>query len=235
MHTHPFFQLSKTRQQRWQWGILAAMLLLLIGIGLIGISTQQYWVGLLLPLPIQLAAPFLDMPSGKKSGRLIYYAPLFVVEPTRKKTILLHGGTLFDYFFVLPHVHAVPLRRRRVLHDYVRGLRLLAKACMERQEGDSRLRGTTYFLRPETVRTFGFEPVRTDAGQRLVLWLNAAQVTLAYSWLNQAFRWPPLTNIRTYEAKASAVWDQREKLEKLEKQLAKSLNRTLPIDPAHNT
>lgn len=133
---HPFYAMPPVRQRRLQWIVVIILLITLLLFVSLAYLLMAYWVLIFLFLPIQLAAPFLDMPAGKKSGKLVYYAPLFVVEPRRKALVVLHGGTLFDYVFVLRGISSSRRRRQRIWHDYVRGLRLLAETCMEERLAD---------------------------------------------------------------------------------------------------
>lgn len=217
---HPFYAMPPLRQRRLQWVVVISLLITLLLFVSLAYLFTAYWILLFLFLPIQLAAPFLDMPAGKKLGKLVYYAPLFVVEPRRKELVVLHGGTLFDYVFVLRGISSSQRRRQRVWHDYVRGLLLLAEACMEEDKGARILRGTSYFLTPRTARRFGFHQKSTQTIQQFLIWVNAAQLTLAYSVMRRRLAFPPLRRIRTFETTAAELWEHRDVLLALEERLA---------------
>jgi len=217
---HPFYAMPPLRQRRLQWIVVLLLLAILLLLVSLAYLFTAYWVLLFLFLPLQVAAPFLDMPAGKKSGKLVYYAPLFVVEPRRRGPVILHGGTLLDYVFVLRKLPSSHQRRQRVWHDYVRGLRLLAEACMEEDKGAKVLRGTTYFVKPRTARRFGFHQKPIQTIQQLLIWFNAAQLTLAYSIVRRRPAFPPLAHIRTFETTAAELWEHRDALLALEERLA---------------
>ena len=73
-----------------------ASILLLLSI-FISWITGVYLIGIFaFPLVISIIAPFFDIPSLKKSGKLIYHSPLFLTERKKNGVIKIHGGTLFD-------------------------------------------------------------------------------------------------------------------------------------------
>src|SRR5690606_19696192 len=52
-------------------------------------------------ITLSIIAPFFDTPSLRKSGNLIYHSPLFISEKPKNGVVKIHGGTLFDYVFVI--------------------------------------------------------------------------------------------------------------------------------------
>jgi len=213
---HPYFQQSRDWQGRREWRVIGLLVLaILILTGLV-MSTGLYELGMLVFIPLQLAAPFLDTPAGIRKGTLRYAAPLFIVQPVKEKGYILHGGTLFDYWYVLRPYASYRLRKKRLLYDMVRGLRQEAERAHAEGRLDQFVRGTSYFMTPRTAQRFGLDPVSRDWGQTLILWFNAAQLTWAYSLIRGRLAWPPLHRVRTFEGTWESVWEHRVELRELE-------------------
>lgn len=218
---HPFYALPIRQRRIFTIKVVAILLCSVSALVTVGVLTEAYWLCVLLPVPIlQIAAPFLDTPSAKASGRLVYYSPLFIAEPTRGGAVILHGGTLFDYWFVFGEGQSAQERRRLVLLDYVRGLRRLAHAHLDDGAATFEIRATTYFLSPRTARKIGFSEARTDWGHAAMLWANAIPVMLAYSLVQRRLRVPPLHRVHTFVTPVEGLVENLPYLERLETRLA---------------
>ncbi len=228
---HPFYARSPSEQRAFRIRFIA---------GCVGLAVVIVGAALLLPAPwglllaplllallLQVAAPFLDTPSGRARGSLVYYAPLFLVEPLREGVMVLHGGTLFDYWFVLRGPMSAHERRQRVVRDFLRGLIAVAEEHVREGGPSFRLRATTYILHPATARRAGFERAPTSAGAVLV-WLNALLLTVAYSLVQRRLRLPPLHRTRTYEASIESLVHRLPRLRALETRLARRSTKPEP-------
>jgi len=222
---HPYFQFSRQWQRRREWQVIGLLALAILLLAALAIGSGKYALGLLIFIPLQLAAPFLDTPTGIRKGTLRYAAPLCIIQPVKDKGMVLHGGTLFDYWYVLRSYPSFRLRKKRLLYDMVRGLRLEAERAQSEDRLDQFVRGTSYFINPRTARRFGLRPTSRDWGQVLILWFNAAQVAGAYSLMQGHVAWPPLHRVRTYEGTWRDVWEKRELLASLADSLSREINR----------
>jgi len=236
---HPFYDRSPAQQRAYRVRVIATLVGVLLGLAGVVFLLHAYWVGfltlavLLAALLLQLFAPFLDTPAGRAKGSLVYYAPLFIVEPRRDGDKVLHGGTLFDYWFVLRGPLSAEQRKRRVLLDYVRGLIALAREH-ERSGGPSfDLWATSYVLGPVTARRAGFEVMPLRAGALLV-WFNALQLTAAYSLVHRRVRLPPLHRTRSYRATIESLVEHVPHLQALEARLTRAVSGSAPPQQQQN-
>ncbi len=217
---HPYFRFPRRRQRRREWQVIGLLALVILLLGALTIGSSMYALGLLIFVPLQLAAPFLDTPAGIRKGTLRYAAPLCIIQPVKDKGVVLHGGTLFDYWYVLRPYPSFRLRKKRLLYDMVRGLRLEAERAQAEDRLDQFVRGTSYFINLRTATRFGLQPVSRDWGQILILWFNAAQVTAAYTIMRGRLAWPPLHRVQTYTGTWNAIYKNRKMLETLERRLS---------------
>ncbi|MDW5290343.1 hypothetical protein R6X41_16085 [Formosa sp. PL04] len=74
---------------------------------------------------LSIIAPFFDIPTLKRKGKLIYYSSLFIAEKEKKGLIIIHGGSLFDYIFVLDKSFNGKQSTNFILQKYLEGCRLL--------------------------------------------------------------------------------------------------------------
>ena len=112
---HAFYSLTPNQQRLFQLKLAGLFIVfnLLVGFGL-------YWLGfwMLIPLVVGFSlsvfAPFVDVPGGVKAGSLIYYSPLLIGEKVKNQRLVLHGGSLFDYYFVLDRTANAQQRRKSI-------------------------------------------------------------------------------------------------------------------------
>jgi hypothetical protein len=216
---HPYFQHSRPWQRRREWQVIGLLVMGCLFLAALAIGTGLYGLGLLIFIPLQLAAPFLDTPAGIRKGTLHYAAPLCILQPVKDKGHILHGGTLFDYWYVLRAYPSLRFRKKRLFHDMVSGLRREADRAHSEERLDQFVRGTSYFINPRTAQRFGLQPVSRDWGQTLILWFNAAQITAAYSLIQGRLAWPPLHRVQTYAGTWRTIRENRKFLEALEGRL----------------
>ena len=98
-----YFQLSDKGKKIFRLKLLSSSLLLILLIGLIIIILSPK-LGFLIIVPISMMiliiAPFFDVPSLIENGQLKYYSLFLLAEQEKDGIITIHGGTLFDYYFV---------------------------------------------------------------------------------------------------------------------------------------
>jgi hypothetical protein len=134
--------------------------------------------------------------------------------------LTLHGGTLFDYYFMLDRSKSGTSRTRFILAEYVEGLYQLTLDLEQRgRDDDLLIRGTTYFLHPRTLKKIGFESIRTLPGQAFILIFNFFNLLIAFSFAKGRISIPPLSDIRTYQARVSDLLQQKERLKELSHRL----------------
>lgn len=217
--THQFFQKPDSEQQKFLWKTGIILFLVCILILLICYLTGLYLLIGLIPIAILIAAPFIDLPMGSKSGKFIYYSPLFITEPEKNGKIVVHGGTLFDYLFTVPSDLNGRNRTKFVLYGYILGLLCFISEYENKNRGDLQIRGTSYIINKRTAERFGLKPVKTDFVQLLILLLNYIPITLSYSFINQKVHFPKISEIKTYEGKLSEIESHKEELIQLKNQL----------------
>ncbi|PRX40784.1 hypothetical protein [Salegentibacter salegens] len=143
---------------------------------------EWYFLPLLLaPLILSVLAPFIDTPQGKKQGKLIYYSPLFITEKEKNGKIIIHGGTLFDYYYVIDKNWKAKQRIRYILRQYILGLIKLTESYNEKEAAEITLEGTSYILNDRTAEKLGFRRKRTDLLQQIIITYNYLQILLANS------------------------------------------------------
>lgn len=216
---HPFYNKSLKEQHRIQLKIGAVAIVFNLFILFLSATSGIYFMVLMsIAITLSVIASFFDTPSLRKSGRLIYYSPLFLTEKEKKGVIILHGGTLFDYFFVIDRRLNGRQRTRFILKNYLEGMLALIESC-ENEPGTKFLKGTSYILNERTAKKLGFRVVKTDQIQLLILMYNYVNLTIASSLAKARLSFPRFSGIKTYEAQMSELIQRREYLATLLKKL----------------
>lgn len=181
--------------------------------------TGSFLLVCLLPILMVTGASFIDLPMGRNSGKFTYYSPLFITEPEKNSKIIIHGGTLFDYYYTITPDLTGRERTKYVLYGYLLGLINLISEYEKRGQNNLRIRGTSYIINKKTAGRFGLKPVRTDIFQYLILLFNYIPLTISYSFIKQSIHFPKITEIRTYEGELSELIKYKGKLIQLKNQL----------------
>ncbi|MCR9250729.1 MAG: hypothetical protein NXI20_09895 [bacterium] len=218
---HRYYQKSSSEQSLTQQKVLVAVLLPALGISILCLFFELYilifpiiWLG------ISFLAPFIDTPSLRKSGKLIYYSPLFIVQPSAKK-LVIHGGTLFDYMFVLNKNDPPSTRSRIILLSYVRGMLALIKEY--ENEPETIVEGTSYIINTRTAAKVGLSQVPTNGIQKVIIMFNYFVLTASYSLVKSKLAFPKISDVKTYKATIGDLINQQYFLTQLEKKLTKSI------------
>ena len=122
------------------------------------------------------------------SGKLKYQSLLFLSERPKKGIINIHGGTWFDYMFVLNKKMNGKQRTTYIIQQYLQGLLNLIEEHKKDGETSSnmRVRGTSYMINANTAKRIGFDIVETDSIQKLILVYNYFNVLSYYFFYSHA-------------------------------------------------
>lgn len=185
--------------------VVSAAISFYSGIYLIGILTFS--------ITLSIVAPFFDTPSLKKSGKIVYYSPLFLAEKPENGIINIHGGTLFDYFFVIDKKMNGKQRTDFILQQYLSGLLSFLE---EYQNNNSlKIRGTSYIINERTAEKMGFTLVETDFSRKMILAFNYFNVLLSNSMAKNKLSFPNLNKTKTFEADIQQLLERKNYIEKL--------------------
>ncbi|MBW8241592.1 hypothetical protein K1F50_02185 [Muricauda oceani] len=198
--------------------ILLAALLVSILICWLAWATQFYFLAVIAILAIlTLVAPFIDVPTMKKSGKLRYHSLLMLSEKPKDGVIKIHGGTLFDYVFVIDKKMGGNQRRSFIIQQYLEGLlHLLEHTDLE---PDTTIRGTSYIINKRTAKRLGFTVVPTDFLQKMILAYNYLNVLVTYSMAKGKLSFPKISKTITFEATLKDIGQKKEFLINLNEKL----------------
>jgi len=198
---HPFFSKTKKEEIQFQVKIVFIALLFFSIFLIIGWLTKIYFLPFLIfVIIITVIAPFLDVPSMKDQGKLIYYSNLLITEKPKNNIIKIHGGTLLDYFFVIKNEWTAKKRRNYILQKYIEGILNLITELESKKDLDITFRATTYIINARTATKIGFHVVDTDIIQKAILMFNYFNLTISNSIVKKKIAFPKLNHIITFEA-----------------------------------
>jgi hypothetical protein len=173
---------------------------------------------LIFAVTLSIVAPFFDTPSLRKSGKLTYHSLLFLSEKPHKGVITIHGGTLFDYVFVLDNRIDGNQRRVFIVQQYVEGLLSL----IEKYVGDTDdmiIRGTSYIINERTAKRMGFDVVKTELLQQIILTYNYFNIAATYSLAKGKLRFPNISKTKTFETSLQRLKERKQYLIDLNEKL----------------
>jgi len=212
---HRFYQRSKVDQIKIIFVVVGLLSVMLFGFVLISWGVKMYWIAFLaFPILLSVAAPFIDTPSLVKSGKLIYCSNLFLMEKPKNGAITIHGGTLFDYVFVLNQTMSGNQRTRYILQQYFEGLLFLIEEYEAGKLENYRVKGTTYLLNRRTAKKIGFEITRTDVLQQIILIYNFLNILISNSIAKKKFAIPNLCNTASFRTRLSELATHKQIIEK---------------------
>ena len=219
---HRFYNKNKKEQSRILILIAICSLAIIFLSIIISIYSGIYLIGILtFAITLSIIAPFFDMPSLKKSGRIIYYSPLFLTENPKNGLSKIHGGTLFDYYFVIDRKMNGKQRTDFIIQQYLNGLLLF----IEEHKNNKRMkiRGTSYIINERTAEKIGFKIIQTDILQKIILTYNYFNIMISNSIAKNKLAFPNLNKIRTFEADISQLLERKEYIEKLNKSIKSTI------------
>ncbi|WP_405604966.1 hypothetical protein [Polaribacter sp. Asnod1-A03] len=175
-------------------------------------------------ITLSIIAPFFDMPSLKKSGKMVYYSPLFITEKPKNRVIKIHGGTLFDYYFVIDKKLNGKQRTDFIIQQYLQGL--LSLIDKYGNESEMKLEGTSYILNKRTAKKIGFKIVETDFLQKVILIYNYFNILISNSISKNKLSFPNLKETKTFEANFKDLAQRKDYIEKLNNALKNTITKT---------
>ena len=223
---HRFYNKNEKEQKRIQIAIAICSLMIIVLSIIISIYLRTYVIGILtFSITLSIIAPFFDMPSLKKSGRIIYYSSLFVIEKPKNDRIKIHGGTLFDYYFVIENQMNGKQRTDFIIQQYLEGLLHLLK----KYEKDKimKISGTSYIINRRTAEKIGFKIIETDFLQKIILTYNYFNILISNSIAKNKLSFPQLNKTKTFEADIGQLLERKEYIEKLNNLLKKNIANSL--------
>ncbi|MCC4213203.1 hypothetical protein [Leeuwenhoekiella parthenopeia] len=214
LRNHKFYTKTPKAQNKFllALGFLAFAVLLVLVV--LSIYTGIYFIAILgFAIILSLIAPFFDVPSLKKSGKMIYYAPLFITEKPKDGLIKIHGGTLFDYYFAIDRRLNGRERTAYIMYEYLNGLLALIEAYKDQPQ--LRVQGTSYIINERTAKKLGFKIGETNGFQKLILSYNYFNILVSSSIAKNKLSFPKLSNTKTFEAQISDLALHKAHIEKL--------------------
>jgi len=220
---HPFFQLSEQEQNKFVMRAVLFALAVLVATGFV-----LYLLGLLpflllvFAMGISVLAPFVDMPSAIREGKLRYLSPFLIAEKERKGVIVLHAATLFDYYFMFDKAMSVANRKRAVQRGMLEGLLQLISEYEHQDKEDIeglRIRTTSYIINPRTAAKLGMQLQPTDGLQLMILYYNYFNLTASYSMLHKQLTFPSVKSVQTFEGSITDLIEHKPFLLALQKRL----------------
>jgi len=189
---------------------------------IISIYSEIYLIGILtFAITLSIIAPFFDMPSLKKNGRMLYYSPLFITEKPKNGLIKIHGGTLFDYYFVIDKKMNGKQRTNVIIQQYLDGLLKLIEQHENNKE--MKIRGTSYIINKRTAEKIGFKIVETDILQKIILIYNYFNILISNSIAKNKLSFPKLNKTITFDTDVSQLLERKNYIKKLNKSLKSTI------------
>lgn len=218
--THTFYSLTSKQQFLFQLKLAALFILVNLAVGsLLFFTGLPFLIVFFAAFSLSVFAPFVDVPSGVKAGSLIYYSPLLIGEKVRKNRLVLHSGSLFDYYFVLNKQHSPQQKKKQIFKGYIDGLLEVISQFENKQPTGITVKATSYILNPRTAKKIGLKQTNTDFLQSLILYFNFINLTCALSMQNNKLSWPKMQQIFTYQGDLDALIEKKSDLLALQQRL----------------
>lgn len=218
---HRFYAWSRHKQNLFI-GLSIGLFFLLIIASMSGLIFNRFWTLLLFPL-IFIPAQFVDTPSGVRSGRFIYFSPLFIVEK-QKDDFILHGGTLFDYLFVFNWQDLGEPARRKVVAEFLSGLNAFVHYLEDQKLHDVEISGTSYFFNGRNAERYGFETAPVAGAQQVIIGFNFLVLMATYSFTQGRLVFPPLNQLKAVKSDGKTLIQHKDQLAKIVGRLEKTIS-----------
>lgn len=217
---HRFYAKNKREQTKLQILIAAVAFVIVALAAVLAWISKIYLLAALIPfLVLTIIAPFFDVPSLKKSGKLVYRSLLFITEKPKNGVLKIHGGTLFDYVFVLDRKQNGKQRSKVIIQQYLEGLLVLIREYENKNLDNLTLRGTSYIINERTAQRIGFNVVKPDSLQIVILLLNYFNILLSYSLAKNKLSFPKLNDSKTFETKLNDLAQRKDYISRLNEHL----------------
>lgn len=196
---HKFYIKSKQKQFYFQFLLILTGIILWVILSLPFVYLGFYLIPLFfIPIFISILAPFIDVPALVKNGKLHYYSPLFLIEKPHQAVIRIHGGSLFDYFFVLDKKMNARQRKGFILFSYLDGLDQMIETIKHQEDPPKIITATTYILHERTAQKIGFTSRKPRLIDRTLFYFNYFNLMLSASMAHTKIHFPRIGNLRTY-------------------------------------
>ncbi|MHA7944762.1 hypothetical protein ACJOV8_016925 [Formosa sp. 3Alg 14/1] len=216
---HPFFKKSKKEHKRIQALVISIGLVLILLVAIISYKTGLLFIGILFfSILLSIIAPFLDVPAMQASGKLKYHAPLLLSEAPKNGEITIHGGSLFDYVFVIDKTLNGKQRTNFILQNYIQGLLHLIET-LKGEDPNLKIKGTSYIINTRTANKLGFEVKKLDFLQTIILRFNYFNLLISHSIAKNKLSFPSLKNTRTFETTLQELTARKSYMELLNQKL----------------
>jgi hypothetical protein len=223
---HPYYLKPKKEQNKIQIKIGFIALFLNIVVMVVSIFSGLYFlICISIVTTLSVIAPFFDIPALKKQGKLMYYSTLFVTEKEEKGSIKIHGGSLFDYVFVIDKTLSGQQRTNFILQQYLEGILNLIAVCEKENNTDVKIKGTTYILNERTEHKIGLNSIKTDFIQKLILRFNYVNILISNSIAKRKISFPKLNAIKTFESTIEELIKRRAFIEELNERLKNKIHK----------
>ncbi len=156
-----------------------------------------------------------------KTGKLKYQSAFLLSEKVKDDELVIHGGTLFDYYFTFDKSNTSKARKAIILSGYLNGLLRLIQ--QNRNKPDLKIKGTTYILNKRTAEKIGFKEDKTDVVQKFILILNYPNLVATKSIANRKLSFPRLKSIKTYKTDIATLNENKEKIDTIRNRITNSL------------
>lgn len=220
---HSFYSKPRKIQTRIQLLIALAAVAFNGLLFLIFASLGVFWIALFtLSVTLTVIAPFFDTPALTSKGHLKYYSPLFLASKPHRGKITIHGGTLFDYVFVIDRKLEGRKRTNLIIQQYLAGLLELISAYEE--SGESlKIKGTSYIINERTASKIGFRVIETDGIQNFILIFNYVNLTIANSFAKGKLAFLNIRQVKTFEADIEQLLERKALIGELNERLKTNL------------
>lgn len=216
---HKFYFKSTKAQNQYLCYVITTLFLSVLLVAWIAWYLDCLFLTILIPLIVLNIAPFIDVPLGARKGRFVYHSACFLTEWSHDGRLVVHGGTLFDYWYAIDRDLSVKDRRRYVFKLYLEGLLNLIEHHAIKDNLDIKIIGTTYFINRKNLERFGFHIKPTSFLQLLLILVNYFNISLAMSYINRHPKLFTLDNLYTFEADINELLQKRKNIEDLHERL----------------
>lgn len=220
---HRFYSKTKKQQNRI---LLISALLLFLSIAVITFLSAYYRLYgfmILAGLIFSTFICFIDVPIGKRNGVFIYYSPLLLSTKEKDRTIEIHGGTLFDYYFTLNEKQSKGERKKAIIDLYLDGLLRLINSYDAATDKELKVKATSYIINERTAAKMGFKKAKPDYIQSITVLLNYLPILFAYSYSKARLGFPNIFRIKTFEASIQDLKNKKKAIRRLKNRLENSI------------
>lgn len=219
---HGFYTKTSKQQNRFVWKIGLSLFFLIVILLALALLLKWYFLIIFIPFLIITVASFVDVPGGVKSGQLKHFSPLFLASKERKNVVVIHGGTLFDYYFTLHTISSGAERRKVIMVSQLSGLLQLINQYEAEGRSEVIIKGTSYIINRRTADKIGFTTTGPDAVQMIIMMLNYLPIMLCYSYAKGKISFPNLLNASTFYAPVKNLSANKEMLIHLIRRLSRT-------------